>query len=60
MLVGTTLRMLVTLPSYQDQLAPHTKFWLVFCANMMVNTGHPVLITMSTKVRRGEVMEKFD
>ena len=50
MLLGTVLRMLATLPAYEDQLAPRTKFWLVFSANMMVNLGHPVLITMSTKV----------
>jgi hypothetical protein len=43
--------MLATLPPYEGRLLPRTKFWLVFAANMMVNTGHPVLITMSTKVR---------
>ncbi len=51
MLLGTCLRMLATLPPYEASLLPRTKFWLVFAANMMVNTGHPVLITMSTKVR---------
>ncbi len=56
MLLGTCLRMLATLPPYEARLMPRTKFWLVFAANMMVNTGHPVLITMSTKVivRGGE------
>ncbi len=63
MLLGTCLRMLATLPPYEGRLAPRTKFWLVFAANMMVNTGHPVLITMSTKVGgkgRGMAMEIRD
>ncbi len=68
MLVGTCLRMLATLPPYEARLLPRTKFWLVFAANMMVNTGHPVLITMSTKVRvrggegkqRGELRQSTD
>jgi hypothetical protein len=42
--------MFATLPPYEAKLAPNTKFWLVFTANMIVNLGHPVLITMSTKV----------
>ena len=50
LLAGAALRCFSTLPPYQHQLAPHTRFWLTFTGQAIIALGHPFLITMSTKV----------